>query len=40
LPRRELYDLPDPKLAVLQDALRRGRAVWVDLDEPDAAQAQ
>ncbi|MDF2145728.1 acVLRF1 family peptidyl-tRNA hydrolase [Knoellia sp. p5-6-4] len=40
LPRRELYDLPDPKLAVLQDALRRGRAVWVDLDEPDAARAQ
>lgn len=34
LPRRELYDLPDPRLAVLQDALKRGRAVWVDLDEP------
>jgi hypothetical protein len=38
LPRRELYDLPDPKLAVLEDALRRGRSVWIDLDEPDAAQ--
>jgi hypothetical protein len=36
LPRRELYDVPDPKLAVLQDAVRRGRAVWVDLDEPDS----
>jgi hypothetical protein len=34
LPRRELYDLPDPRLAVLQDALRRGRSVWIDLDEP------
>jgi hypothetical protein len=38
LPRRELYDLPDPKLAVLEAALRRGRAVWVDLDEPDVPQ--
>jgi hypothetical protein len=36
LPRRELYDLPDPRLAVLREALRRGRAVWVDLDEPAA----
>jgi hypothetical protein len=35
LPRRELYDIPDPKLRVLQDAVGRGRAVWVDLDEPD-----
>lgn len=26
LPRREFYDLPDPRLTVLQDALRRGRA--------------
>ena len=34
LPRRELYDLPDPKLAVLREALRRGRSVWIDLDEP------
>lgn len=38
LPRRELYDLPDPKLAVLQEALRRGRAVRVDLDEPDRSE--
>ena len=37
LPRRELYDIPDPKLRVLQEAVRRGRAVWVDLDEPEAA---
>lgn len=27
LPRRELYDLPDPRLKVLQEAARRGRAV-------------
>jgi hypothetical protein len=33
LPRRELYDLPDPKRAVLEDALRRGRAVRVELTE-------
>lgn len=39
LPRRELYDLPDPRLAVLRDALRRGRAVWIDLDEPEPASA-
>ena len=39
LPRRELYDLPDPRLAVLREALRRGRAVWVDLDEPERASA-
>jgi hypothetical protein len=36
LPRRELFDLPDPKLAVLQQALRRGRAVRINLTEPDA----
>ncbi len=35
LPRRELYDLPDPRRAVLEDALRRGRAVRVELTEPD-----
>ncbi|MGN6634486.1 MAG: acVLRF1 family peptidyl-tRNA hydrolase [Oryzihumus sp.] len=29
LPRRELPDLPDPRLAVLEQALRRGRAVRV-----------
>jgi hypothetical protein len=38
LPRRELYDLPDPRLDVLRDALRRGRAVRVDLDERSASQ--
>jgi len=37
LPRRELYDLPDPKRAVLEDAVRRGRAVRVTLTEPDPA---
>ncbi len=25
VPRRELYDLPDPRRAVLEDALRRGQ---------------
>ena len=35
LPRRELFDLPDPKLAVLAQALRRGRAVRITLTEPD-----
>ena len=35
LPRRELFDLPDPKLVVLQQALRRGRAVRITLAEPD-----
>ncbi len=34
LPRRELYDLPDPRLDVLRDAARRGRAVRVSLTEP------
>jgi hypothetical protein len=33
LPRRELYDLPDPRRAVLEDALRRGRAVRVTVEE-------
>jgi hypothetical protein len=33
LPRRELFDLPDPKLAVLKQALRRGRAVRITLSE-------
>ena len=36
LPRRELFDLPDPKLVVLQRALRRGRAVRIMLTEPGA----
>ena len=33
LPRRELYDLPDPRLAVLEKALERGRAVRVTIDD-------
>ena len=33
LPRRELYDLPDPRRGVLEDALRRGRAVRVSIEE-------
>lgn len=37
LPRRELFDLPDPKLVVLKQALRRGRAVRVLLCEPHAS---
>jgi hypothetical protein len=36
LPRRELYDLPDPKLVVLERALRRGRAVRIALTAPGA----
>ena len=34
LPRRELFDLPDPRLVVLEQALRRGRAVRITLSEP------
>ena len=33
LPRRELYDLPDPRLAVLEEAVRRGRAVRVAITD-------
>nr|WP_238338490.1 acVLRF1 family peptidyl-tRNA hydrolase [Pedococcus badiiscoriae] len=33
LPRRELYDLPDPRRAVLEDALYRGRAVRVTIED-------
>jgi hypothetical protein len=33
LPRRELYDLPDPRLDVLEQAAGRGRAVRVTLEE-------
>jgi Actinobacteria/chloroflexi VLRF1 release factor len=33
LPRRELYDLPDPRRAVLEDALRRGSAVRVTVED-------
>jgi hypothetical protein len=36
LPRRELFDLPDPRLIVLKQALRRGRAVRILLSEPEA----
>jgi len=32
LPRRELYDLPDPRLDVLDKALERGRAVRVTIE--------
>ncbi len=32
-PLRELYDLPDPKRDVLETALRRGRAVRIELTE-------
>jgi hypothetical protein len=34
LPRRELFDLPDPKLVVLERALKRARAVRIVLVEP------
>jgi Actinobacteria/chloroflexi VLRF1 release factor len=40
LPRRELFDLPDPRLVVLKQALRRGRAVRITLTEPGAALAE
>ncbi|MEO7069013.1 MAG: acVLRF1 family peptidyl-tRNA hydrolase [Nostocoides sp.] len=33
LPRRELYDLPDPKRVVLEEALRRGRAVRLTIED-------
>ena len=36
LPVRELYDLPDPRRDVLETALRRGRAVRVQLTESEA----
>ncbi|MCK0113770.1 hypothetical protein MWU75_16610 [Ornithinimicrobium sp. F0845] len=34
LPRREFYDIPDPRLKVLQDTLRRGRATRIGIAEP------
>ncbi len=34
VPRRTLLDLPDPRRAVLDEALRRGVAVLVDVTEP------
>jgi peptide subunit release factor 1 (eRF1) len=33
LPARELYDLPDPRRSVLEDAVRRGRSVRVTIEE-------
>jgi hypothetical protein len=33
LPRRALYDLPDPRRKVLEEALRRGRAVRVTVED-------
>jgi len=33
LPRRELYDLPDPRRTVLEEALRRGRAVRISIED-------
>jgi hypothetical protein len=33
LPRLELYDLPDPRLAVLEKALERARAVRITIEE-------
>ena len=39
LPRRELYDLPDPNRKVLERALWRGRAVRVTLTPRDSAEA-
>jgi len=34
LPRREFYDVPDPRLKVLQETLRRGRTTRIRLTEP------
>ena len=34
LPTRELYDLSDPRREVLEAALRRGKAVRIELTEP------
>jgi hypothetical protein len=36
LSRRELFDLPDPRLVVLKQALRRARAVRITLSQPEA----
>ena len=33
LPRRELYDLPDPRLVVLRTALERARRVRVEVED-------
>ena len=37
LPMRELYDLPDPRRDVLETALRRGRALRVELTETETS---
>lgn len=34
LPRREFYDLPDPRFTVLQQTLRRARATWIRVTDP------
>ncbi|SEE93640.1 acVLRF1 family peptidyl-tRNA hydrolase [Ruania alba] len=34
LPRRELYDLPDPRLVVLRTALARARSAQIRIDDP------
>ncbi|WP_228266366.1 acVLRF1 family peptidyl-tRNA hydrolase [Ornithinimicrobium ciconiae] len=34
LPRREFHDIPDPRLKVLQDTLRRARATRIRITEP------
>ena len=38
LPRRELYDLPDPRRGVLEEALKRGRAVRVTIEDRPVAE--
>lgn len=40
LPRRELFDLPDPRSDVLQRAVRRGRAVRITLSEPPEVETE
>ena len=36
LPRRTLFDLPDPNRAVLETAIKRGMAVRIALSDPPA----
>lgn len=38
LPRRVLWDLPDPRLTVLREAARRARAVRITLEDPPAGR--
>lgn len=40
LPRREFFDVPDPRFAVLQETLQRSRAVRVHLDEGPPASRE